>query len=276
MLAGCGADSVAPVMTTLGLGGLSLGARFADGFVAPTVLVAGAEQRAPYVLIGGDGWPVIDGAPDGVDLVVLQADSREVVFSGRVDRHGERGVTPYYPLVFTPPAIGDYDVDGPGLVAGHRLRVVEAGSTSLIQVGEPMREVDTPTVDDDRGVNPICTRLAGTCPLHTITLGEAVERPGPTALLVSTPRFCQQDVCGPALEVVIDQVALLDDDWSVVHAEVYVDPMAGEFTLAPVVTTYGLTFEPSLVVADQSGIVTGVVHFTMDGIEVAEALRSAA
>jgi hypothetical protein len=109
-----------------------------------------------------------------------------------------------------------------------------------------------------------------------ITLAEAVERPGPTALLVSTPRFCQQDVCGPALEVVIDQVAQLDNDWSAVHAEVYVDPMAGGFTVAPVVATYGLTFEPSLVVANRSGEVTGVVHFTMDGMEVAEALRSAA
>ena len=138
VLAGCGADSVAPVMTTLGLGGLSLGARFADGFIAPTVLVAGAEQRAPYVLIGGDGWPVIDNAPDGVDLVVHQAGTRKMVFSGRIDRHGDRGVTPYYPLVFTPPATGDYDVNGPGLTAGHRLRVVEAESTSLIQVGELM------------------------------------------------------------------------------------------------------------------------------------------
>ena len=139
-----------------------------------------------------------------------------------------------------------------------------------------MRGIETPTIDDGLGVHPICTRLAGMCPLHTITLAEAVEQPGPTALLVSTPRFCQHDVCGPALEVVIDRVAQLDDDWSVVHAEVYVDPMAGGFTLTPVVTTYGLTFEPSLVVANQSGIVTGVVHFTMDGMEVAEALRSAA
>jgi hypothetical protein len=84
------------------------------------------------------------------------------------------------------------------------------------------------------------------------------------------------DVCGPALEVLVDRAAQLDDQWSVVHAEVYVDPMAGDFTLAPVVAVYGLSFEPSLVVADRSGVVTGVVHFTMDDTEVVEALRSAA
>ena len=276
MLVGCGADQPDPGLTTVGSPGMSLGARFADGFVAPTVLVAAAAQRAPYVLIGSDGWPVVDGAPDHVDLVVRKTDTSEVVFSGQVTRHGEPGVTPYYPLVFAPPTVGSYDVDGPGLVGDHRFQVAEPGSMTLVQVGGPMRPVDTPTIDDDRGVRPICTRPGGTCPLHALTLTEALDRPGPTALLVSTPQFCQMDVCGPALEVLVDRAARLGDQWSVVHAEVYVDPMAGDFTLTPVVAVYGLSFEPSLVVADRSGVVTGVVHFTMDDAEVVEALRSAA
>ena len=54
MLVGCGADQADPGLTTVGSPEMSLGARFADGFVAPTVLVAGTAQRAPYVLIGSD------------------------------------------------------------------------------------------------------------------------------------------------------------------------------------------------------------------------------
>ena len=272
----CGTDQADPKLTTLPPPGMSLGARFADGFVAPTILVSGTAQRAPYVLIGSDGWPVVEGAPDNVDLVVRKIDTSEVVFSGQVTRHGEPGVTPYYPLVFTPPTAGSYNVTGPGLIDGHRFRVAEPDTITLVQIGDPMRPVDTPTINDDRGIRPICTRPGGTCPLHALTLTEALDRPGPTALLVSTPQFCQTDVCGPALEVLVDQAARLDDQWSVVHAEVYVDPMAGDLTVAPVVAVYGLSFEPSLVVADRSGTVTGLVHFTMDNTEVARALRSAA
>lgn len=275
ILIGCGNDRDVPAPTTTGSVGLSLGARFADGFVAPTVLVAGTEQRAPYVLVGGDGWPIIDQAPDGLDLVVRRAGGTEVVFSARVARHGEPGVTPYYPLVFTPPVVGVYDVDGPDLTGSHRLRVADPESLTLVQVGDQMRPVDTPTIDNDQGINPICTQFGGICPLHRLTLTEALARPGPTALLVSTPQFCQTDVCGPALDVLVDQTTRLGSQWSVVHAEVYVNPLSADFALTPVVTTYGLSFEPSLMVANHSGIVTGVVHFTMDNSEVTRALRSA-
>lgn len=273
MLVSCGTNRVDPAATRTG--GLSLGARFPDGFSAPTALVAGTEQRAPYVLVGDDGWPVVDRAPDALDLIVRQVSPSKVVFSARVVRHGEPGVTPYYPLVFTPPTVGIYDIDGPTLAGGHRLQVAEVSSTTLVQIGDQMPALDTPTIGNDLGVSPICTRSGGACPLHTLTLTQALARPGPTALLVSTPRFCQMDVCGPALEVLVSQAASLSDQWSVVHAEVYMNPVNGDFTLTPVVEAYGLSFEPSLVVANRSGEITGVVHFTMDKTEVVGALLSA-
>lgn len=276
ILVGCGANREDPVPVAAQSKGMSLGARFADGFLTPTVLVAGTVQRAPYVLEDSDGWPIVKEAPGHIDLVVRKADTSEVVFSERINRHGEPGMTPYYPLIFTPPMVGSYNVDGPGLVGSHRFRVADPGTTDLVQVGDLMRPVDTPTTDDSRGVKPICTWPGRTCPLHAVTLTEALDRPGPTALLVSTPQFCQADVCGPALGILVDQATQLSEEWSVVHAEVFTDPMAGDFTLAPVVAVYGLSFEPSLVVADRSGVVTGVVHFTMDDTEVAEALESAA
>ncbi len=270
-LLGCGSDP-APTTKAAG-GGFTLAARFADGFQAPTVLAAGSPQRAPYVLIGADGWPAMD-VPDRIQLTVTTGDL--VVHSGTVMRHGERGAIPYFPLVFTPPASGDYAVRGAGMPGRHRLRVSEPGRLDLVQVGQAMRPSETPTTDDPRGVDPICTWPGGPCPLHDLTVTEAIARSGPTALLVATPRFCQQDVCGPAVDVVIDAAEGLDPSWSVVHAEVYVAPDEGDFGLAPVVADYGLSFEPSLIVSDADGTVTAVLHFTMDSAEVLSALGSAA
>lgn len=272
LLFGCGSEEpLAPAPTTPG-SGMSLGARFADGFQAPTVITAGTPQRAPYVLIGADGWPATE-VPDQIELTVTSGD--QVVHAGSVGRHGEPNAIPYFPLVFTPPATGDYSVRGTGLPGRHRLRVTDADRLGLIQVGDPMRPVDSPTIADPRGVSPICTRPGGPCPLHQVTVAEAISRPGPTAMLISTPRFCQTDVCGPALEVLIAAAGALDPSWSVVHAEVYVAPEDNDFSLAPTVTAYDLSFEPSFVVADADGVVTAILHFTMDTAEVRSALDSA-
>ncbi len=64
--------------------------------------------------------------------------------------------------------------------------------------------------------------------------------------------------------------------WSAVHAEVYVAPLENDFSTTPVVAALGLSFEPSLVVADATGRITAVLHFTMDATEVAAALSSVA
>ena len=67
LLAACGGgrpDDAAVVTTTSRSSsdptGWRLGARFADGYAAPSTLVAGSTQRAPYVLLGSDGWPLDD------------------------------------------------------------------------------------------------------------------------------------------------------------------------------------------------------------------------
>tara|TARA_B110000438_G_C15785538_1_gene638278 strand:+ start:139 stop:327 length:189 start_codon:yes stop_codon:yes gene_type:complete len=61
----------------------------------------------------------------------------------------------------------------------------------------------------------------------------------------------------------------------VVHAEVYQRPEAGNFNTTPVVTALGLTFEPSLIVANSAGIITAALHFTMDNSEVVAAIETA-
>lgn len=253
---------------------LSLGARFADGYQASPVLTSGSPQRAPYVLISEEGWPLSEGVPDSIELLVTELASGETVFEGKVAQHGEPGVIPYFPLIFNPPRAGGYKVEGKSLKGHHQLLVAEPSDVQLIQIGQKMPSIETPTMENSLGINPICTKSSGPCSLHKKSLDESLSSSTPTALLVSTPRFCQTDVCGPALDILIKQSELLDGKLTIIHAEVFKEPEKQNFSIAPVVGAFGLTFEPSLIVANSEGVVTSILHFAMDTNEVSEALST--
>ena len=253
---------------------LSLGARFADGYQAPTVFTSGSPQRAPYVLISEQGWPLSEEVPDAIELIVTEINSEETIFEGKVHRHGEPGVIPYFPLIFDPPRSGEYKVEGRGLDGHHQLIVTDPSDIQLIQIGQKMPSIQTPTMQNNLEINPICTKSSGPCSLHKKSLDESLSSSTPTALLVSTPRFCRTDVCGPALDILIKQSELLDGKLSIIHAEVFKEPEEQNFSVAPVVGAFGLTFEPSLIVANSEGVITSILHFAMDTKEVSEALST--
>ena len=94
---------------------LSLGARFADGYQAPTVFTNSPRQRAPYTLIGEEGFPITENVPNSIDLFVTEVSTGETIYEGEISRHGESGVIPYFPLIFNPSRPGEYKVEGKNL-----------------------------------------------------------------------------------------------------------------------------------------------------------------
>ena len=77
-------------------------------------------------------------------------------------------------------------------------QVDAADDVSVIQLGERLPAIATPTTADARGVDPICTNDP-VCPLHDVTAAEALDEGRPIALLVSTPAFCQIAICEEGL-----------------------------------------------------------------------------
>ena len=78
------------------------------------------------------------------------------------------------------------------------------------------------------------------------------------------------------LDLVLEQVPARPDV-RFVHAETYLDPTAtpdapAAAGVAPVVTAYGLTFEPSLFVADAGGRVVSRIDDIVDRGELLAAL----
>lgn len=98
---------------------------------------------------------------------------------------------------------------------------------------------------------------------------------------IATPGFCQTTICGPVIDLLIDEAADRDD-LHVVHAEVYVDPQrdfSGEGAgglpeTVPIVNAYGLPFEPALFVAAPDGTILSRLETIYDRSELAEAIAA--
>jgi hypothetical protein len=175
----------------------------------------------------------------------------------KVTAHHDGTPIAYYPVRATFPRVGNYviDLEIDGTSTTQAFQVVAPADAKLVQRGDLMRPVDTPTPSDHRGVEPICTRSPA-CQFHDVTLTDALGTGKPTAFLVSTPEFCQVGLCGPTLDLMIE-AAPSYPGVQFLHAEVYTDAAKlGSITgatLTDAVTTYDLTYEPVLFVANGQG-----------------------
>jgi hypothetical protein len=240
-------------------------------------LIAGAPQRLTFLVAGADGAPTAD-VPDALTFS-LSADGRPLGGPVTVPRHGDGAPVPYYPLTttFAAPGTVTATVELDGAPAQQSFLVSDAAEVTLVQPGADLPAVDTPTTTDARGVDPICTREPA-CALHDVTLTEARGEGRPIALLVGSPAFCPPGLCGPVLDLLVEQVASYPDV-RFLHAEVYRDPVGtadpAEAGPAPVVGALGLTFEPSLFVTDRAGSVRSRLDNVYDRTELRAALDGA-
>ena len=290
VLAACGSDDGGPdTASTDGAGGTTaaptttggtaestlafLIPTFPDGFRQQATLVAGPEQRLAFVVADGID-NLRETAPATLDLRITQAGTP--VFEATIDRRVDGIITPYYPATLTFDSATRYRAELPQFpdVAPVEFLVADPADVAIPQVGDPLPAVPTPTVDDPKGVTPICTR-AIECPFHGIDLVDAAANDKPTVLLIATPGFCQTDICGPVVDLLIDEAGDRSD-LNVIHAEVYVDPSdfaSGGFPdLTPAVEAAALPFEPALFVADAGNTVVARLDTTFDRSELADAL----
>jgi hypothetical protein len=260
-----GDDDSGGTDTTAAAVGTSLVRFFGDDF-----LVAGKPQRATFGLGDADGV-VLGDVPATLDLTLV-FDGETIGPPVPVARRNEGIPRPYYPLDFSVPEPGVYTatavVDGKPVEAS--FQVLAADEVALPQVGDPLPPFDIPTADAHRGVEPICTREPE-CPLHDMTLTQALGEGRPIAFSVSTPKFCQVAICGPVLDVLLDQQEAFPNV-RMLHAEVYSDETTE--TLAPVIEAYGLTFEPTLFLAGADGTIVARLDNIYDTSELVERLQS--
>ena len=242
------------------------------------MLAATGTQRAIFGISRGAGFVDAADAPAEIAARVTHPDGTTATIT--MPQHSREVPRHYYPLIFEPSDAGTYVVDATvdGSDVQVEFLVADPADVPLLQLGDELPRLDTPTTADARGVDPICTR-SPTCELHEVSVADALDAGQAVALMVSTPAFCQTGICGPTLEILLGQLAD-SPDIAAIHAEVYTDPSklgssAPAELLAPTVAALGMTFEPSLIVANAAGIVTARLDIALDATDIATALKTA-
>ena len=248
---------------------------FPVGFGSESVSVAGTRQRFTFVL--RDDIDIMRAkAPDTATIAISLAGSP--IGKQVTARHDDGIITPYYPVEFVPPQPGQYEASLPDFpdIEPVAFIVKDKTDVAIPLVGDPMRSVDTPTFEIHRGVEPVCTR-AVPCPFHELNLADVLHNGRPTVMVIATPGFCQTDICGPVVDLLID-AAPARPDIDFIHAEVYNDPsvfQTGKFpATTPAVDINELPFEPVLYVADVDATIVATLSTTWDRAELATALSA--
>lgn len=290
LLAACGDDSTETGTTDTTAGG-SDGAA-AEGIVGGLSAVrffgpyyrAGETARVPFGLSDDEGLLPADLAPAELDVTVRDPEGTDVASGLTATLYTEGLPRPYYAFEFTPEAAGFYDIvlDTDGVEVVTQVQIVAADdetASAMVGPGDPMPPLQTPTVEDPRGVTPICTREPP-CDLHGRTVADVLAAGEPFALLVATPAFCQTVICGPVLDVLLGVLPEVPGV-AAIHAEVFRDPennppQPGPDDFAPVVGELGLAFEPVLYTVGGDGIVRERLDYIFGEAEMRRALEALA
>jgi len=286
-LAGTGALAGAAVLAACGGGGgddkdetasqdttgkLVLAQFFGSGQFA-----AGTTIRAPFGVADSQGLLLHSQSPAKIELGVYGPDDQQVGKPVTVVRRSKGLPRPYYAL--------EVAIDTPGIYTAKALSGVAAGNSMAIEVSDPkdlrvlrpgqaMPALQTPTTKDAAGVTPICT-ADPICPLHDLTVAQALTEQRPVGLIVASPKFCQVAICGPVLDLVLQQVADFPQI-RFVHAEVYANPAQDLTHYSPTINALGLGFEPVLYLTDAKGQVTQRLDSIFDTDELKAALQATA
>jgi len=280
---------VTGTLATFGLGGsLSFLTSCASSTPGAATELFQVVQRFPQVLVPGSVRIPISlanqagllGKTSGVDLPtelraqLLNSETGEVVVADMVAmRHDANIDPPYWPFRVDIAETGIYSlvIEG-GTQDGAGVQIMDPATISIPLIGTPLPGFDTPTISNARGVNPLCTRIPEPCPLHDITLNEALNRGKPIAYLVGTPAHCQTGTCSPALEGLLEMRELVGDRITMLHTEIYTDDTAT--IVAPAVEALNMTFEPALFITDAKGVLVERFDAIFDAVEITEAFTT--
>ena len=271
LLAGCSGDSTATTSESVAaLGDLQLVQRF------PQVLVPG-NVRLPISLANTQGLLTTESGvdlPSTLTAKLVNADTQEIVAESLSANRHDTGLTiPYWPfrVDIDKPGIYTLIVDG-GPEEGAAIQVLNATEVLIPLVGSQLPGFDTPTLDDHRGVEPVCTRTPEPCEFHNITLNEALALKKPIAYLVGTPAHCQTGTCAPALEALISVKKSIGNAMTFLHAEIYTDDKAT--TVAPSVVALKMEYEPAIYITDASGKIIERFDAVFDADEINAAIAT--
>jgi hypothetical protein len=235
---------------------------------------AATPFRLTYTLTDAEGIPMRE--LDGPFSFTVSFDGEPIGDPVEVVPHDDGVPRPYLPLPveFPRPGIYDVETEHDGRRLNSQVQVFAAEEIQQPLVGQDLPPVPTPTTTEAFEVNPICT-LNPQCPFHEHDLRDVVGQGTPVAVLLASPAYCATTVCGPILDLLVDDAAGREGLLTI-HSEVYRNPKGvrdlSEALLAPLPMDYDMTFEPCLFVADGEGRIVARGDIVVDRVEMAQML----
>jgi hypothetical protein len=137
-------------------------------------------------------------------------------------------------------------------------------------VGSKAKSLSTPVATTAAGRKKLCTREPA-CPLHEVSLDDALKAGRPTVVNFGTPLLCTSQICGPVVDEQMVVAGKLGAKASFVHVEIY----PSRDTAKPVraLTEYGFTTEPWLLVVDRDGVIRARYEGPVTAAQIEDALR---
>ena len=243
-------------------------------FSDQTVVANAGLQRTVWSFRNEDG-NLGDSAPEKISVEVISP-SGETVQISEAARHIDGVALPYYPVNTIFPAAGVYEFRFQTPDHGNYVGFTSPeskDSSKIFWPGDLFPSIKTPTNNDNAGVSPICTRNP-VCPFHEISLDTSLSGPRPTLLIASTPAFCGTTwMCGPVLEILIEEIDISNKEIDVIHTEVYANPNSADLgELAPIIKATGVIYEPFIFLINSDGKVLKRLEHIWDSRELKELL----
>jgi hypothetical protein len=182
-------------------------------------------------------------------------------------------LTGFYGAQVEFPEAGDWmvaaalDLDG-GRAVGQGAVPVAAKVPAA--VGSKAKPVATPVATTAAGRKKICTREPA-CPLHTISLDDALAAGRPTVVNFATPLLCTSQMCGPVVDEQMVAADKLGGKASFIHVEIY--PSRNTAKPVRALIEYGFTTEPWLLVVDRDGVIQARYEGPVTAAQISDALR---
>ena len=151
------------------------------------------------------------------------------------------------------------DTEGPGRRAQLSFEVEQ--TTSALGVGSPAVKSRNKTLDDVERISQLTTGSLHDPELYQTTIAESVTGGLPTVVVMASPAFCTNAVCGPQVDVLQQLKDMYKGQANFIHVDFYDNPeeIQGDLSrarLSPTVVEWGLPSSEWSFVIDKQGIVS--------------------
>lgn len=143
-------------------------------------------------------------------------------------------------------------------------------------VGAPAIPSRSKTTEDVERLSQLTTGSMQDEDLYQVTIADAIQSGRPTVIVMASPAFCTNAVCGPQVEVLRDLKNEFPDQANFIHVDYYDNPeeIQGDLNravLSPVAREWNIPSTEWSFVIDREGVIAG----RFEGFTPLEELRQA-